>query len=334
MSSDTLVRRVENLVIDVQNRKSRAVRSRLVSLKTLPDISLDPSEIEGLFYNKVKDYAQGIEAYYKSEEFNEARLECIELMGYAEGFKKVQDGSLDELVKDTFGSHAQSAENDINEGRGYQARLHARYIMGAAKGSELALSDRYPTLRRTDGNRFTIGNRVVDLTPMEGELFTYFLANANKVIPIEKIIMDVRGREIGYSSMTTMINNLRRKLQPDPNGPQYIHHYRNLGYVFGTVAYSPPKIEYDASRRKLTINGQNTSLGKSVAQLFKYFYDHRGQKISRETIIQEVWGNEDTDQDLFRKFNNTLFNLNKKLTESSGYRLIVNFMGEGYMLRG
>ncbi|TFZ05508.1 response regulator [Ramlibacter henchirensis] len=73
------------------------------------------------------------------------------------------------------------------------------------------------------------------LTGMEFDLLKVFLANANRVLSRDQLLLNTRNREWEPfdRSIDIRIARLRRKIEPDPAGePRFIRTVRNAGYVF------------------------------------------------------------------------------------------------------
>ena len=82
---------------------------------------------------------------------------------------------------------------------------------------------------------FEAGGGEVMLTPMEYELLAAFIANPNRVLTRDQLLMKARNREWGPfdRSVDIRIGRLRRKVEPDPAGePRVIRTVRNAGYMF------------------------------------------------------------------------------------------------------
>jgi two-component system alkaline phosphatase synthesis response regulator PhoP len=56
-----------------------------------------------------------------------------------------------------------------------------------------------------------------------------------------------------------------------------------LIYQFGTI-------RVDFRRTEITRNGEPIALSAKEFQLLRYFIDHKGETLTRETLLQEVWG--------------------------------------------
>jgi DNA-binding response OmpR family regulator len=73
----------------------------------------------------------------------------------------------------------------------------------------------------------------VSLTYKEFELFLYLVQNAGLVMTKEQILNKVWSNSAyDYNVVTTNIKRLRRKIEKDPDHPEYIHTVWGVGYVF------------------------------------------------------------------------------------------------------
>jgi DNA-binding response OmpR family regulator len=82
---------------------------------------------------------------------------------------------------------------------------------------------------------FEVGGAEVTVTAMEFDLLTAFLANPNRVLTRDQLLLHTRNREWEPfdRSIDIRIGRLRRKIEPDPNGePRCIRTVRNAGYMF------------------------------------------------------------------------------------------------------
>src|SRR6185369_13666714 len=82
---------------------------------------------------------------------------------------------------------------------------------------------------------FEIGGPEVTITAMEYDLLTAFLANPNRVLSRDQLLLHTRNREWEPfdRSIDIRIGRLRRKVEPDPAGePRCIRTVRNAGYMF------------------------------------------------------------------------------------------------------
>jgi two-component system KDP operon response regulator KdpE len=80
----------------------------------------------------------------------------------------------------------------------------------------------------------TLEGRVARLTPTELELLHYFVTHPNSVLPHDKILQAVWGPDYGdeVEYLRVFVNQLRKKIEPDPARPRYILTEPWLGYRF------------------------------------------------------------------------------------------------------
>jgi two-component system KDP operon response regulator KdpE len=81
-----------------------------------------------------------------------------------------------------------------------------------------------------------VNGRVARLTPTELELLHYFVRNSDSVLPHEKILQTVWGPDYGneVEYLRVFVNQLRKKIEPDPAHPRYILTEPWMGYRFNT----------------------------------------------------------------------------------------------------
>ena len=78
------------------------------------------------------------------------------------------------------------------------------------------------------------GSRVAHLTPKEFLVLQHLVAHADKPLTHQRLAQSVWQRDGGgeVEYMRIVIKQLRRKLEPDPDHPQYIRTERAVGYRF------------------------------------------------------------------------------------------------------
>ena len=86
--------------------------------------------------------------------------------------------------------------------------------------------------------RVTMGGREVKLTPTEYSVLQHLAVNKDKVLTHSMLLQSVWGSE--YSSekeyLRVFIGRLRKKLELNPEDPQYIQTIPGVGYHFAAVA--------------------------------------------------------------------------------------------------
>jgi two-component system KDP operon response regulator KdpE len=79
-----------------------------------------------------------------------------------------------------------------------------------------------------------VNGRVTRLTPTELDLLHYFVTHADSVLPHDKILQAVWGPDYGdeVEYLRVFVNQLRKKIEPDPARPRFILTEPWLGYRF------------------------------------------------------------------------------------------------------
>jgi two-component system, OmpR family, KDP operon response regulator KdpE len=90
-----------------------------------------------------------------------------------------------------------------------------------------------------------VKDRPVRLTPKEFELLRYLVANQGRSLGHRRLLQAVWGPDYGDETeyLRVFINQLRKKIEPDPHNPLYIHTEPWVGYRF-----EPPVDKGSASR--------------------------------------------------------------------------------------
>jgi two-component system KDP operon response regulator KdpE len=85
-----------------------------------------------------------------------------------------------------------------------------------------------------DTRRVTVAGREVKLTPKEFEVLKYLATNAGKVVTQRALLQAVWGPESTEQAnyLRVFINQLRHKIEPDPQHPRYILTEPWVGYRF------------------------------------------------------------------------------------------------------
>lgn len=86
----------------------------------------------------------------------------------------------------------------------------------------------------------TVAGKDVRFTPKEFELLQYLASNPNVAIPHGKLLQAVWGPDYGneVEYLHVFINQIRKKIEPDPGKPRYVVTEPRLGYRF--VPSAPP----------------------------------------------------------------------------------------------
>lgn len=79
-----------------------------------------------------------------------------------------------------------------------------------------------------------VKGQAVRLTPKEFDLLRHLVANEGKALPHRRLLQAVWGPDYGEETeyLRVFINQLRKKVEPDPSHPRYIHTEPWVGYRF------------------------------------------------------------------------------------------------------
>jgi two-component system, OmpR family, KDP operon response regulator KdpE len=88
----------------------------------------------------------------------------------------------------------------------------------------------------------SVKSQPVRLTPKEFELLHHLVANQGKAQAHRRLLQAVWGPDYGEETeyLRVFINQLRKKIEPDPRHPRYIHTEPWVGYRFEPPAERPP----------------------------------------------------------------------------------------------
>ncbi|MGZ3778690.1 MAG: response regulator transcription factor [Bacteroidia bacterium] len=101
--------------------------------------------------------------------------------------------------------------------------------------SEKAESYRFANMEHHPNTHLLIrDSRKVELTILENRILLYFLKNRNKVINREELMMEVWGynADVNTRTLDMHIVRLRKKIENNPDSPQYLQTVRGIGYKF------------------------------------------------------------------------------------------------------
>jgi len=92
------------------------------------------------------------------------------------------------------------------------------------------------------GRRVRRGGVEVRLTPKEFDLLHYLIANPNIAIPHTKLLQAVWGPDYGdqVEYLRVFVNQLRKKIEPDPGKPRYLLTEPWVGYRFNLPSSRNP----------------------------------------------------------------------------------------------
>jgi len=177
-------------------------------------------------------------------------------MGGLETCRAIRGGSDAAIVMLTVRNTEQDKVDALDAGaddyvtKPFNTRELLARIRAALRRLPLA-PDSGPALIRTGdieidlaARRLTVRGQPVRLTPKEFDLLNYFVHNPNVPIPHTKLLQAVWGPDYGdqVEYLRVFVNQLRKKIEPQPSKPQYILTEPWVGYRFNLspVTASPP----------------------------------------------------------------------------------------------
>ncbi len=91
--------------------------------------------------------------------------------------------------------------------------------------------------------KLIVQGRAERLTPKEFDLLRLLVANQGKPLEHRRLLQAVWGPDYGNETeyLRVFINQLRKKIEPDPAHPKYIHTDPWVGYRFEPVVATPAK---------------------------------------------------------------------------------------------
>ena len=83
-----------------------------------------------------------------------------------------------------------------------------------------------------------LDGRLLNLTPGEFKLLTYFMQNNRRVLSPQELVSvvheyDSDDKREAREIIKWYIYRLRQKIEPDPTNPRYVLNIRGVGYIFG-----------------------------------------------------------------------------------------------------
>lgn len=90
-------------------------------------------------------------------------------------------------------------------------------------------------------------------------------------------------------------------------------------------------IHIDVKKFEATKNGVPLDLTNREFQVIKYFWNHKGEVITREELLKEIWGFTDENMPSTRTIDNHIVTLRKKIEDDqTNPKIIISVRGAGY----
>jgi len=228
------------LLVDDDNQVRRALRTTLTSAgytvveARTGEEALEEVQTEGAVSMVLLDLKMpgmgGIEACRRIRKISDVPILVISVLRTQEEKVQAFDAGADDYLVKPFG---------IQE---LLSRIHAlrRRVSGSEPIPPFESADLKIDFER---RRVNVSNQSVHLTPSEFELLRYLVLNEGKPVSHHTLLQSLWGpehmREIQRLRVT--INQLRRKIEPDPERIRYIHTEHQFGYRFEPILQKPAR---------------------------------------------------------------------------------------------
>ena len=116
--------------------------------------------------------------------------------------------------------------------RELRARVKAHLRRGSSHATDLyRFGDSELDFTRCELRR---GGKVVELSALEFKLLSTFVKRSGRLLTREQLLDEVWGHGTNVTDrvVDNQVNNLRRKIEPEPDRPRYLIALRGLGYRF------------------------------------------------------------------------------------------------------
>jgi len=165
-----------------------------------------------------------------------------------------------------------------------------------------------------DGNGLDLIPRIKEIDSNAGILIlTARDALSDKITSLESGADDYLTKPFHLSELAARIKAIYRR--------------RNLG---GNTVIRHNEIEVFVQNRIVNVNGNPLTLTKKEYDLLVYFLSNKEKVLTRESIVEHLWGDEVIMADTFDFLYTHIKNLRKKIMEKGGSDYIKTVYGVGY----
>ncbi len=133
----------------------------------------------------------------------------------------------------------------------------------------LPRKDGYEVMRQLKGQQETAAIPVIILTAKSDEI--------DKVLGLELGADDYMTKPFSPRELIARIKAVMRRIEPE-----------TAGNTHKKIIFD--KLEIDDIRHEVRNDGKIVILTSKEYKLLKYFMDHRGVVLSRDTLLQDIWG--------------------------------------------
>jgi two-component system KDP operon response regulator KdpE len=219
------------LVVDDEPQILRVMRASLpprgYEVRTAPggeeavdEIRKDPPDL--IILDLMMPKLPGLETCRLIREFSDVPIIVLSAKGLESDKVAALDLGADDYVTKPFG---------LDE---LLARMRAVLRRAPAAGPSQTVVEVGEIKLDSDTRRVTVGSAEVKLTPKEFDVLKHLMSNAGKVVTHRALLQAVWGSESSEQTeyLRVFVNQLRRKIEPDPHHPRYIVTEPWVGYRF------------------------------------------------------------------------------------------------------
>lgn len=145
-----------------------------------------------------------------------------------------------------------------------------------------------------------VGEREVDLSDLEGRVLAVLMTRADEKVSCEELWNQVWQRpieEYNRSLVQNLVSYLRRKIEPDPRLPRYIHTFPPHNYMFRkalpeakVITVRDVSLTLSPQNNSITIGSKHVALSSRQAAFLEYLMQRTGETVDRKMVWQKVWG--------------------------------------------
>ncbi len=152
-----------------------------------------------------------------------------------------------------------------------------------------------------DSQIVLVNGRLVELKDQEGRLLTALNDDIGQPVTTDVLSDKVSpDKPLHPNAVDLLIHKLRGKIEPDPANPTFIHTDRDLGYRLGEMDEEKAqqidllggRIKFALMHRYVEVDGVKKVLDKKGHELLLAMYRHFGEVVTRDTLLREVWKEE------------------------------------------
>jgi two-component system, OmpR family, KDP operon response regulator KdpE len=174
-------------------------------------------------------------------------------------------------------------------------RVALRHVAMASAGTEPQVQQGPLRVDFAQRQVFLHGQTIA-LTPMEYDVLKVLITHRGKIVTRKMLLQEVWGLQTDAKvhSLHVHVAHLRQKIEPDPLHPRLILTIPGVGYRFHEEVPDEAQVQIgplcvDFALRQVTLDGHAIALTPTEYDVLKVLLTHRGQIVTRQMFLQEVW---------------------------------------------